>query len=279
MMARTPAPGFKAGLALLMCAMTACTKTPVTERIQLNVVPDAIMVPLGKSAYQDMLTAETVEKGTDRHERLKKVGKRVSKVANQPQYRWRYALIRDDDTVNAWCLPGGKIAFYSGILPVLQNEAGMAFVMGHEVAHATARHSAERLSQQLAVLGGLTALYLYMENRTEISDETQNIIVGALGLGAAVGVMLPFSRKHEKEADVIGMMYMARAGYPPAESVQVWNRMDNLSDGGSLPVFASTHPSHGQRKRNLRDWMPQARKRYERNALSEDTQQTLWTGK
>ena len=235
------------------------------------------MVPLGKSAYQEMLSAEQLESGTDRHERLKKVGKRVSKIANQPRYRWRYSLIRDDDTVNAWCLPGGKIAFYSGILPILQNEAGMAFVMGHEVAHATARHSAERLSQQLAVLGGLSALYLYMENRTDMSDEMQGIIIGALGLGATVGVMLPFSRKHEKEADVIGMMYMARAGYPPTESVEVWNRMDEMSGRGSVPAFASTHPSHGQRKRNLRDWMPQARKRYQRNALSEDTQETLWT--
>ncbi|HCH63384.1 MAG TPA: hypothetical protein DFR83_11300, partial [Deltaproteobacteria bacterium] len=175
---------------IALCALTACSKTPVTERIQFNVIPEAVMVPLGKSAYQEMLSAEQLESGTDRHERLKKVGKRVSKIANQPRYRWRYSLIRDDDTVNAWCLPGGKIAFYSGILPILQNEAGMAFVMGHEVAHATARHSAERLSQQLAVLGGLSALYLYMENRTDMSDEMQGIIIGALGLGATVGVML-----------------------------------------------------------------------------------------
>ena len=264
---------------LALTGLVACSKTPVTERIQFNLIPDVIMKPLGKSAYQEMLAAETLEKGTERHNTLKKVGKRVSKVANQPNYKWRYALIRDDDTVNAWCLPGGKIAFYSGILPVLQNEAGMAFVMGHEVAHATARHGSERLSQQLAVLGGLSAVYLYMDNNTELSEDARGVIIGALGVGATVGFMLPFSRKHEKEADVIGMMYMARAGYPPAESVAVWNRMDKMSGGGGVPLFMSTHPSHGQRKRNLRDWMPQARKRYQRNARSEDTQRTLWTAK
>jgi predicted Zn-dependent protease len=262
-----------------LTALAACSKTPVTERIQFNLIPDVIMKPLGQSAYREMLAAESLEKGTNRHDTLKKVGKRVSKVANQPGYKWRYSLIRDEDTVNAWCLPGGKIAFYSGILPVLQNEAGMAFVMGHEVAHATARHGSERLSQQLAVLGGLSAVYLYMDNNTELSEETRGLIMGALGVGATVGFMLPFSRKHEKEADVIGMMYMARAGYPPAESVAVWNRMDKMSGGGGVPLFMSTHPSHGQRKRNLRDWMPQARKRYQRNALSEDTQRTLWSAK
>lgn len=267
----------RAWLGLALVALSACSKTPVTDRVQFNLIPDAIMVPLGKSAYQEMLAAENLEKNSDRHNHLKKVGQRVSKVANQPKYKWRYSLIRDDDTVNAWCLPGGKIAFYSGILPVLQNEAGMAFVMGHEVAHATARHSSERLSQQLAVLGGLSALYLYIENRTELGEEARNIILGAMGIGASVGVMLPFSRKHEKEADIIGMMYMARAGYPPEESIAVWNRMSQMSGGGGIPTFLSTHPSHGQRKRNLRDWMPQARKRYARNALSENTQQTIWT--
>jgi len=269
-----------AGLsAALLALTTACSKAPVTDRVQFNLIPDRIMTPLGTSTYKEMLSAERVEKGSDRHDVLRKVGKRVSKVANQPGYKWRYALIKDDDTVNAWCLPGGKIAFYSGILPVLRNEAGMSFVMGHEVAHATAHHSAERLSQQLAVAGGLTALYLYLDGNTELKDETKNIIVGALGLGAHVGYMLPFSRKHEKEADIIGMMYMARAGYPPEESVAVWNRMDKLSGGGAMPMFLSTHPSHGQRKRNLRDWMPQAKKRYARNALNEDTQRVVWPAK
>ncbi len=260
---------------LAATATVACSKAPVTERVQFNLIPDRVMTPLGATTYRELLAAETVEKGSRRHEVLKSVGRRVSKVANQPDYKWRYSLIDDDDTANAWCLPGGKIAFYSGILPVLENEAGMAFVMGHEVAHATAHHGAERLSQQLAVLGGLTALYLYLDGNSDLNDRSKQLIVGALGAGAELGFLLPFSRKHEKEADIIGMMYMARAGYPPEESIQVWNRM-NEQTGRGAPVFLSTHPSHGQRKRNLRDWMPQARKRYERNALDADTQRTLW---
>lgn len=268
-------PAVFAAVALMGAAATGCSKAPVTDRVQFNLLPDKVMVPLGSSAYTEMLAGQRLEKGSDRHGTLKKVGKRISRVANEPGYKWRYSLIKDDDTVNAWCLPGGKIAFYSGILPVLQNEAGMAFVMGHEVAHATANHGAERLSQQLAVFGGLAGLYLYMDNNSDLSEEAKGIIVGALGVGAQFGIMLPFSRKHEKEADVIGMMYMARAGYPPQESVEVWTRMA-AAGGGKVPTFMSTHPSHGQRKRNLRDWMPQAKKRYERNKRSEDTQRVLW---
>ena len=267
-----------AGL-LLVATTVACSKAPVTDRVQFNLIPDKLMDPLGASTYKDMLAAEDLEKGSRRHEVLRKVGKRISKVAQKPNYKWRYSLIDDDKTVNAWCLPGGKIAFYTGILPVLESEAGMSFVMGHEVAHATARHGSERLSQQLAVLGGLSALYLYMDGNTDISDDAKATIVGALGVGAQFGFVLPFSRKHEKEADIIGMMYMARAGYPPQESVQVWNRMAEAGGKNRMPVFLSTHPSHGQRKQNLRDWMPQAKKRYERNKRTEDTTQVLWTKK
>jgi len=260
-----------------MGSAMGCSKAPVTERVQFNLIPDKLMAPLGASTYKEMLGAEALEKGSQRHNVLKKVGKRISKVAHKPDYKWRYSLIDDDKTINAWCLPGGKIAFYTGILPILENEAGMSFVMGHEVAHATAHHGSERLSQQLAVLGGLTALYVYMDGNTDISDDSKATIVGALGVGAQFGFVLPFSRKHEKEADIIGMMYMARAGYPPQESVQVWNRMAEAGGKNRVPVFLSTHPSHGQRKQNLRDWLPQAKKRYERNKLTEDTTRAIWT--
>ena len=264
-------------IALLSTASaTACSKAPVTQRVQFNLIPDRLMSPLGSSTYRDMLSAESLEKGTSRHEVLRKVDKRISKVAQKPEYKWRYSLIDDDSTINAWCLPGGKIAFYTGILPVLQSESGMAFVMGHEVAHATAHHGAERLSQQLAVLGGLGALYLYMDDKTDMSDDHKATIIGALGVGAQLGFVLPFSRKHEREADVIGMMYMARAGYPPQESVQVWSRMAQAGGKNRMPIFLSTHPSHAQRKQNLRDWMPQAKKRYQRNQREEDNTRVLW---
>lgn len=264
------------GLLGAILTLTGCVRAPVTDRLQVSVIPEKIMLPIGRNTYQDMLSgARLVTNGED-VATLRRVGKRISRVTGEPSYGWRFSLVEDRDTMNAWCLPGGKIAFYTGILPVLQNEAGMAFVMGHEVGHATAHHGAERMSQQLAVLGGLGALYLYMDRKSELTDQQKNLMMGALGVGAQVGFILPFSRKHEKEADIIGLMYMSRAGYPPEESVAVWERMQAQSGGGRVPAFLSTHPSHEQRRANLREWMAQARKRHARNPLSEDTQKTLW---
>ena len=254
----------------------ACSKTPVTGRSQFNLLPDSLMIPLGASSYDSMLQGVKLQKGSEDHALLKEVGGRISGVADKPKYKWRYRLIQDDETINAWCLPGGKIAFYTGILPVLQNEAGMAFVMGHEVAHATAHHGAERLSQQLGVLGGLGGLYLYMDDKDQLSDTQKGVLLAALGLGAQVGVVLPFSRLHEKEADTIGMMYMARAGYPPRQALKVWDRMEAEQDGLQLPAFLSTHPSDGARKANLKDWLERARKRYERNQRDHDSTTPLW---
>ena len=234
------------------------------------------MNQLGTATYVEMLDATGVDRKSADAKTLKQVGRRISRVAKKPSYRWRYALIKDDDTINAWCLPGGKIAFYSGILPVLENEAGMAFVMGHEVGHAMARHGAERISQQATMIGGLTALYLYLDNKSDMPDEAKNMLMAALGIGAELGIMLPFSRAHEKEADVMGMMYMANAGYPPNESVDVWTRMGAGRQGLEIPAFLSTHPSHKQRKKNLREWMPAAQKKYARNKLQRDTLSTLW---
>ncbi len=265
------------GLLLIFAVASACSKAPVTERVQFNLIPDKLMSPLGESAYQEMLTGADLQTSGRDVDLLRRVGKRISKVAQRPDYKWRYSLIEDPDTLNAWCLPGGKIAFYSGILPVLENEAGMAFVMGHEVAHATAHHGAERMSQQLAVIGGLGALYLYLDQKTDLSENARTTILSALGVGINIGFILPFSRKHEKEADIIGMMYMARAGYPPNESIRVWNRMTEETGRSAIPAFLSTHPSHGQRKSNLRDWLAQAEKRYERNKQTRVTTTPVWT--
>lgn len=264
-----------AALALTAVA-TACVKVPVTGRRQFNIVPDGIMRQLGASTYTATLADLNVSKGNENATAITQVGKAIAKAANQPKYDWEFKLVQDNETINAWCLPGGKIAVYTGLLPVVKNEAGLSFVMGHEVGHATAHHGAERLSQQLAVLGGMGAVYLYMENKTQLTTEQQAIILGALGLGMEFGVLLPFSRAHEKEADIIGMMYMAKAGYPPAESLDVWDRMEKAT-GGGMPAFLSTHPSNDKRQENLKDWMPQAKKRYERNKVSHNTQQTLWT--
>jgi predicted Zn-dependent protease len=252
-----------------------CSKTPVTNRTQYNLIPDSLIRPIGASTYAEMLSGSKIEKESTDAKRLQKVGKRIAKTANQKKYKWRFSLI-DDKTINAWCLPGGKIAFYKGILPVLENEAGMAFVTGHEVGHAVAHHGAERLSQQLTVIGGLTALYMYLDDRTKMREDQRGLLVAALGLGAEVGVLLPFSRRHEKEADIIGMMYMARSGYPPEESIEVWSRMREISGNNAMPAFLSTHPSHRKRKDNLRTWMRNAQKRYQRNRREEDSLHPIW---
>jgi predicted Zn-dependent protease len=260
-----------------LLALVACHQVPFTHRLQYNLIPDATMRGLGKTSYRQTLSSETVERQGPDRDRLVEVGRRISKVARQPDYDWTFSLIEDEETVNAWCLPGGYIAFYTGILPVLRHEAGMAFVMGHEVGHAVARHGAERLSQQLTLVGGLVGLEIFLANGTDLEPEKRAIILGALGVGTQLAVMLPFSRTHESEADVIGMMYAAQAGYPPEESVALWDRMEAASPGG-VPAFLSTHPSNEARKANLREWMPQAKKKYDRHALPEPTTAVVWPG-
>jgi len=265
-------------LALLIGGLTlaaACAKVPYTNRRQLNVIPDAVMNGVGKASYADTLSSAHVQRGSADASTLTRVGQRISKVANKPKYNWEYRLIMEPKTVNAWCLPGGHIGFYTGILPVLQNEAGMAFVMGHEVGHAVARHGAERMTQQLALVGGLAGLNSWIAGKKQLSTQERAAVMAAIGLGAEVGVMLPFSRAHESEADVIGMMYMANAGYPPAESLKVWDRM-GAQGGAKPPAFLSTHPSDGKRKAHLNDWLPQAKNRFERSSHASDALAVKW---
>jgi len=260
----------------LAVAAVACFKVPFTNRKALNLVPDKLMINLSNSTYKDLLKTEKLQrKGADK-ELLDRVGKRIAVQAKRPDYDWEYSLIDDDETINAWALPGGKIAFYSGIQPVLKNESGMAFVMGHEVGHAIARHGAERMSQQLVLFGGLAGAYVLMDAKTELKTEQKIAVLVATGAVAEVGLMLPFSRGHESEADVIGTMYMAGAGYPPDEAVKVWGRMERETGGSGIPAFLSTHPANKKRQEVIREWLPQAKKRYERNKLSKDTTTKLW---
>lgn len=269
------AVAFAVGVAALA---VACSKVPITGRTQYNLVPDSIMRGLGKSSYQGILNdSKVIKKGAD-DDTLRRVGDRIAKVANEPKYDWTYSLI-DSEEINAWCLSGGYIGVYSGILPVFQNESGMAFVVGHEVGHAVAHHGAERLSQSLTLLGGIAGLELYLANETKLTVEQQALVLGALGVGATVGVILPFSRMQESEADVIGEMYMASAGYPPGESITLWDRMDIATGGSSIPAFLSTHPADAKRQDHLREWLPQAKKRFERNKHpSEDPTKVIWPG-
>ncbi len=253
----------------------ACAKVPYTGRQQFNLIPHSIMEGIGKSSYESMLADARVQKEGQDKQTLRKIGGRISKATKETEYAWEYNLLIDDE-INAWCLPGGKIGFYTGILPVLSNEAGMAFVMGHEVAHATAHHGSERLSQSLALIGGIAGLEIYMANATQVKPQDRAIILGALGVGGTLGIILPFSRTHESEADVIGMMYAASAGFAPEESTKLWDRMEAATGKSAIPAFLNTHPSNEKRKENLREWMPQAKKRFERNALDYDTTKVVW---
>ncbi|RME73589.1 MAG: M48 family peptidase, partial [Planctomycetota bacterium] len=173
-------------------------------------------------------------------------------------YDWEFRVIDAPDTVNAFCLPGGKVAFYTGILPICQNEAGVAVVMGHEVAHALARHGAERISQSLVLNLGIAAISAAASKDPETREE----IAAALGVGTALTIALPFSRKQESEADYIGLMLMAKAGYDPREAPKFWKRMEAASNGEQPPEFLSTHPSHERRIEDLEDAMPEAMEYY-----------------
>lgn len=257
--------GAAATTAVAMVAV-ACAKVPYTGRSQFNLIPNATMNSLGATTYQEMLgQVAVVEEGRD-PAILDAVGERIAFAANQPDYAWEFALI-DDPMINAWCLPGGYIGFYSGILPVLESEAGMAFVMGHEVGHAVARHGGERMSQELGISGALSILDMVLAGTGKVTDDQRAITLGALGMGAQLGIMLPYSRAHEKEADVLGMMFMAEAGYPPKQSLSVWERMAASSDGQAPPEFLSTHPSHETRIANQQEWLEEASKKYKRSRV------------
>ena len=216
---------------------------------------------LGLQSYQQVLSqSETIDSGPEL-EMVKRVAGRLATATGKTGqgFDWKVSLIRDGK-VNAFCLPGGKIVVYTGLIPVAQNEAALAAVLGHEMAHATSRHGAQRLLQQNLAQTAMTGIALSI---SDMDYDRQRAVMGALGAGAKYGVLMPFSREHESEADHIGLIYMARAGYDPRESVRLWRRMDAASER-QPPEFLSTHPSHGTRIQQLEAWMPQALEEYNR---------------
>jgi len=216
---------------------------------------------LGFQTYRQVLSqARAVTSGSEL-ETVKTVASRLASAtgASGQGFQWDVSLISDEQ-VNAFCLPGGKIVVYTGILPVAENEAGLATVMGHEMAHATSRHGAQRVLQQNLTQTAMTGIAVSL---SDMDYDKQRAVMGALGAGAQFGILMPFGRKHESEADEIGLMYMARAGYDPQESIRFWRRMDEASRGGP-PEFLSTHPSHGTRVAQLQALMPKALQEYQR---------------
>jgi len=235
-----------------------CATVEGTGRKQLMIISEGQEQQLGADAYRDVLSKEEVSKDTHMTAVVRRVGQRIAAVCNRPNFAWEFNLI-ESKQVNAFCLPGGKIAVYTGILPVMENEAGMAAVLGHEVAHAFARHGGERVSQKL---GAAIALEVAARGISNSSPERKQMTMAALGLGASVGVLLPFSREHELEADHLGLMFAARAGYDPREAVRLWERME-AAGKNKPPEFLSTHPREKHRIEDLQKLMPEAMELYE----------------
>jgi len=238
---------------LAVVGALGCRTSEYTGRRQLLLVDEKTEAQLGQQAYQQALAEQGVSRNPTLVDPVRRVGQRLAAAASKPDYKWEFNVI-ESDTVNAWCLPGGKIAFYTGIYPVLQDEAGMAFVMGHEIAHALLRHGGERMSQNLAAQLGGTLLGSFVGIKY---PEQQKLVMAAYGMGVGLGVLLPYSRKHESEADAVGLELMAKAGYDPRAGVEVWKRMAQFNPK-QPPEFMSTHPSHETRIRDLEERMPQA---------------------
>ena len=245
--------------------VVACKTNPFTGEKNLNFVSNSQIFPTSFQQYDQVLAQSQVIRNTTEARTIENVGQRIATAAKRfldangyqgylDEYQWEFTLLADE-TINAWAMPGGKIAFYSGILPIAQDETGIATIMAHEVAHALADHGAQRMSaQQLQQLGAVVGTVALSGK----DEQTQQIFAQAYGMGSELGVMLPFSRSHETEADRIGLTLMALAGYDPAQAPNLWRRMKEAGGAGP-PEFLSTHPSPDTRIRNLEQWAPQAK--------------------
>lgn len=238
------------GLALL----SGCVKSAYGGREQQIRIDEATELQLGIQGYQEALASSALSASEAEIEPVLRVGRRLAAAANKPGYRWEFRVIVDDDAQDAWCLPGGKVALTTGLYPALEDETGIAFVMGHEVSHALLRHGAERVSQSLTpeAIGLLAAAPLGGGD-----PEKQRTLLGCYGAAANAGVLLPFGREHESEADRLGLELMARAGYDPRKAVEAWRRMEQRA-GGAGPGFLATHPTHAARLKDLEARMPTA---------------------
>jgi len=242
-----------------MFAVIGCQTVPVTERKQLLVMSEKRENEMGLSAWQDVMKSEKPSLNEKHNEIVRRVGQRIAAVANRPDFKWEFNVI-ESDAQNAFCLPGGKVAVYTGLLPVCQDEGGLAVVMSHEVSHAIARHGGERMTYQTAQNLGKSAVGMVLQNREE---QQKQILLTAYGAASQYGVILPYSRKHELEADHIGLLLMAKAGYDPSCAPGFWERFSALKAGGEPMELLSTHPSDQRRAAQLRELLPQAMQHYE----------------
>jgi predicted Zn-dependent protease len=266
-------PGFSfITLTLLFVLLQSCATVPLTGRRQLDLIPDASMLSMSFQQYDQFLKEHPLSEDRVAVKMVKRAGDRIQHAVEQyfadndlsgelANYEWEFNLV-EDETPNAWCMPGGKVVIYTGILPITESEEGLAVVMGHEIAHAVARHGNERMSQGLIAQTGGMVLMKALEEKPE---QTQALWMTAFGLGSQVGVMLPFSRLHESEADHLGLIFMAMAGYNPQEAALFWQRMQEMSGGGAPPEFLSTHPADATRIAQIEKLMPDAMKYYKKS--------------
>jgi len=247
----------------------SCASVPVTERRGLHLVPDSELTTMSYQEYNNVLKKSKLSTDMAKVSMVRRVGQRIATASEQllvekghgddiRNYKWEFNLIEDDKTVNAWCMPGGKVAVYTGLLPIAQDENGLAVVMGHEVAHAIAKHGNERMSQGLLAQFGAIGLSVALAGNPGV---TSDIFMQAYGVGAQVGFLLPYSRIQESEADHIGLILMAKAGYDPRGAVVLWQRM-NAKGGAHPPEFLSTHPAPESRIRNIESLIPEAMQVY-----------------
>ncbi len=257
----------------LLGFVAACTTVAVTGRQQLNLIPASQMNALSFSQYQQFLSENPVSNDSQSTAMVRRVGHRIQQAVELhlkeigaagtlDGYEWEFNLI-EEDVVNAWAMPGGKVVVYTGLLPVAQTEAGLAVVMGHEIAHAIAQHGNERMSRGMVLEFGSLALSKALERNSQL---TQSIFMTAFGVGAQFGSVLPHGRMQESEADELGLIFMAIAGYDPREAVPFWERMA-AAGGGSPPEFLSTHPSASTRIADLQEQMPRALEYYNKSSL------------
>jgi predicted Zn-dependent protease len=258
-----------AALCCVLLLQSSCSKVAITGRKQLNIVPDSMMNSMALQSYNEFLSSSKLSANSQQTAMVKNVGTRIQKAVEKycvehnlssqiKNYHWEFNLV-EDPNVNAWCMPGGKVVVYTGLMPVAQNDAGLAVVMGHEIAHAIAKHGSERMSQGLLVEMGGIALEEALANKPA---QTKSIFMQSYGLGSQVGVLLPYSRLHESEADRMGLIFMAMAGYNPNEAVSFWERMSAANKGQKPPELLSTHPADSKRISNIKKLIPEAMQYY-----------------
>jgi predicted Zn-dependent protease len=240
--------------------LLGCQTAQETGRSQFIVVSEAQEKQLGFEAYQDVVKKTPLSGNRDWQAQLRRVGQRISLAADKPDYQWEFNVLQGKD-INAFCLPGGKVAFWEGIMPVVQDDNGVAVVMGHEVAHAVLRHGAERMSQQM----GLQAVgEILSVGVGQAAPGLKDGVLQAYGLGGTVLGILPWGRTQESEADHVGLLLMAKAGYDPNSAIAFWERMSKASGGNKPPEFLSTHPSDATRIEQIKAWIPEAQQNYKR---------------